>query len=142
MHTIYHFQYKIEHHPKLIQICSYKIFFPKGLKKEFETAMVNEPSVFEPSKFYCIAIYLSVFNVTRHQKHKEATPLTVLLIQIHTLYCKYEASHILAGDWYLSSFKHTCVIAYHTKTPKTHYTCTRMIVQGQLVKPTVCFSDL
>ena len=29
-------------------------FFSKGLKKEFETAMVNEPSVFEPSKFYCI----------------------------------------------------------------------------------------
>ena len=46
------FQYKIEQHPKLIQICSYKIV-SKGLKKEFEKAMVNEPSVFEPSKFYC-----------------------------------------------------------------------------------------
>ena len=30
------------------------VFFPKGLKNEFETAMVNEPSVFEPLKFYCI----------------------------------------------------------------------------------------
>ena len=29
-------------------ICSW------GLKNEFETAMVNEPSVFEPLKFYCI----------------------------------------------------------------------------------------
>ena len=28
--------------------------FSKGLKKEFETAVVNEPSVFEPLKFYCI----------------------------------------------------------------------------------------
>ena len=28
-------------------------FFSKGLKNEFETAVVNEPSVFEPSKFYC-----------------------------------------------------------------------------------------
>ena len=28
-------------------------FFSKGLKKEFETAVVNEPSVFEPLKFYC-----------------------------------------------------------------------------------------
>ena len=28
-------------------------FFPKGLKNEFETAVVNEPSVFEPLK-YCI----------------------------------------------------------------------------------------
>ena len=26
----------------------------KGLKNEFETAKVNEPSVFEPLKFYCI----------------------------------------------------------------------------------------
>ena len=29
-------------------------FFSKGLKNEFETAVVNEPSVFEPLKFYCI----------------------------------------------------------------------------------------
>ena len=28
--------------------------FPKGLKYEFETDMVNEPSVFEPWKLYCI----------------------------------------------------------------------------------------
>ena len=28
--------------------------FSKGLKNEFETAVVNEPSVFEPLKFYCI----------------------------------------------------------------------------------------
>ena len=27
----------------------------KGLKIEFETAMVNEPSVFEPLKFHCIS---------------------------------------------------------------------------------------
>ena len=29
-------------------------FFSKGLKNEFETAVVNKPSVFEPLKFYCI----------------------------------------------------------------------------------------
>ena len=29
-------------------------FFSKGLNNEFETGMVNEPSVFEPLKFYCI----------------------------------------------------------------------------------------
>ena len=28
--------------------------FSRGLNIEFETAMVNEPSVFEPLKFYCI----------------------------------------------------------------------------------------
>ena len=38
--------------PNLSQICSHGLF-PKGLKHEFETAMVNEPSVFEPLKFYC-----------------------------------------------------------------------------------------
>ena len=44
--------FNIENHHKLIQICSYGIF-SKGLKNEFETAVVNEPSVFEPLKFYC-----------------------------------------------------------------------------------------
>ena len=29
-------------------------YFSKGLKIEFETAVVNEPSVFEPLNFYCI----------------------------------------------------------------------------------------
>ena len=43
-------------HPKLSKICSYGLFFSKGLKNEFETAVVNEPSVFEPLKFYCIKL--------------------------------------------------------------------------------------
>ena len=29
-------------------------FLYQGLKNEFETAVVNEPSVLEPLKFYCI----------------------------------------------------------------------------------------
>ena len=29
-------------------------FFSKGLKNEFQTAVVNKPSVFEPLKFYYI----------------------------------------------------------------------------------------
>ena len=33
-------------------------FYSKGLKKEFETAVINETSVFEPLKFYCICISL------------------------------------------------------------------------------------
>ena len=31
-------------------------FFSKGLKDEFETAVVNEPLVLEPLKFYCKCI--------------------------------------------------------------------------------------
>ena len=50
--TIYHLQYNKENRPKLSQICS-NVFISKGLKNEFETAVVNEPSVFEPTKFYC-----------------------------------------------------------------------------------------
>ena len=33
--------------------------FSQGFKNEFEIAVVNEPSVFEPLKFYCIC-FLSV----------------------------------------------------------------------------------
>ena len=38
--------------------------FSKGLKNKFETAMINEPSVFEPLKFYCIfsPTFLSVLG--------------------------------------------------------------------------------
>ena len=45
------FQYKHKKHPKLYQICSYRVF-SMGLKNEFETVVVNESSVFEPLKFY------------------------------------------------------------------------------------------
>ena len=50
---MYHFQYKKENHPKASKICSYGIS-SYGLKIEFETAVVNEPSVFRSLKFYCI----------------------------------------------------------------------------------------
>ena len=40
-------------HSNLSLICSYGIF-SKGLKNEFETAVVNKPSEFEPLKFYYI----------------------------------------------------------------------------------------
>ena len=47
------FNIKKENHPKLSQICSYGIY-SRGLKNKFETAVVNEPLVFEPLTFYCI----------------------------------------------------------------------------------------
>ena len=52
-HKIPFLNIKKENHPKLSQICNYGIR-SKGLKNEFETAVVNETSVFEPLKFYCI----------------------------------------------------------------------------------------
>ena len=45
-YTIFNMKKK-KKRPKSSQICSYEIF-SKGLKNEFETAVVNEPSVFEP----------------------------------------------------------------------------------------------
>ena len=37
-------------------------FCAKGLKNEFETAVVNEPSVFEPLKFYCKYVEVANFK--------------------------------------------------------------------------------
>ena len=39
--------------------------FTKGLKNDFDTAMVNEPSVFEPSKFYCITYSKLMTNANK-----------------------------------------------------------------------------
>ena len=50
------FQYEKEKHPKLSQFCSYGSF-SNGPKNVFERAVVNEPSVFEPLRFYCIYIF-------------------------------------------------------------------------------------
>ena len=53
------FQNKKENQPKLSQICSYGIF-SKGLNHGFQTAVVNEPSVFESLNFYCISLLFLV----------------------------------------------------------------------------------
>ena len=51
------FNINIKNRPKLSEICNYGIFL-KGLMNNFETAMVNKPSVFEPLKFNCIVFLL------------------------------------------------------------------------------------
>ena len=45
-------QYKKENAPKLSQTGNYGIW-SKGPKNEFETAVVNGPSLLEPLKIYC-----------------------------------------------------------------------------------------
>ena len=55
------FKYKKDYHPKLVQICSFGIF-SKGLKNEFETAVVNEPSVFELLNVYSTSVCQSIFS--------------------------------------------------------------------------------
>ena len=67
-----------KNHPKLPEVCSYEIF-SKGLKNEFETAVVNEPSVFEPLKFYCIKPTIYAHIKRFHEK----------LARIVTIYLNY-----------------------------------------------------
>ena len=53
-HNIINIKKKItQNYPKYNNVCSYGICFVRGVKNEFELAVVNEPSVFEPLKFYC-----------------------------------------------------------------------------------------
>ena len=47
------FHHKIRKFPKYFFFWSFRKNFV-GTKNEFELAMVNEPSVFEPLRFYCI----------------------------------------------------------------------------------------
>ena len=55
-HTIINIEEKnILNYPKYNNVCSYG-FFSEGPKNEFETAVVDKPSVFEPLKFFCICI--------------------------------------------------------------------------------------
>ena len=52
-HTIINIKTKItQNNHKYNNGCSFGIF-SMGLKNEFEIAVVNEPSVFEPLEFYC-----------------------------------------------------------------------------------------
>ena len=46
--------------------------FSKGLKNEFEAAVVNESSVFEPLKFYC-KYHLQYNNINSHQLNIKLT---------------------------------------------------------------------
>ena len=45
-----------QNYPKYNTVCCFGIFFCQGLKNEIEIAMVNEPSVFKPLKFYCSSL--------------------------------------------------------------------------------------
>ena len=77
-YTIFNIKKKITlNYPKSADIG----FCAKELKNEFESAMVNEPSVFEPLKFYCILehqkFYKSVvhFNILGFETDKLLFPL-------------------------------------------------------------------
>ena len=55
-------------------------FFSKGLKNEFETAVVNEPSVFEPLKFYCRSYMMDhIFGIPLDEKSLSYSRISLLI---------------------------------------------------------------
>ena len=58
----------------------------KGLTNEFETAVVNEPSVFEPLKFYCIQPLLQCDAL--QCKEISLSYFSCNWVPISSLYCK------------------------------------------------------
>ena len=64
-HNIPFLNLKKENCSKLSQICNYGIC-SNGLKKEFETAVVNKPSVFEPLKFHCTWSFIIIYSYSLH----------------------------------------------------------------------------
>ena len=75
-------QYKKANLSKLFQICSYRII-SKGLKNEFETAVVNEPSVFEPLKFYCSSSHfftIKIFQKIHLKLHVRCITLSLIIL--------------------------------------------------------------
>ena len=83
-HAIINIKKKITlNHPKYNNVCSYGIF-SKGLKNEFETAVVNEPSVFEPLKFYC-SLCLDIFTTGRTRETSKSGLGWTLLAQLEKI---------------------------------------------------------
>ena len=80
-------------------VCSYGIFFSKGLKKEFEIAVVNEPSVFEPLKFYC-SLLLQCSDVSKRcrQNGKQGRPFllnpALRIFMVYLVVSKYSRTSV------------------------------------------------
>ena len=55
-------------------------FFSKGLKYEFETAVVDKPSVFEPLKVYCIAVFGNPIAIHSTIYHLHQSLLKICLV--------------------------------------------------------------
>ena len=58
------------------------VFVSKGLKKEFETAVVNKPSVFEPLKFYCTFIRNKKLHKHMMRKTRKKSMQNTLILHV------------------------------------------------------------
>ena len=70
-HTVINIKEKIPNYPKYNNVYSYGMF-SQGLKKKFETAVVNEPSVFKPLKFYRLLLLTMENTAFDHLCHFES----------------------------------------------------------------------
>ena len=85
IHTIYHFQYKKEITLNYIKFTAIGLC-SKGLKNEVETAVVNEPSVFEQLKFYCVSVVQSFANLINPDDQELHVFLLLLLFREFRLF--------------------------------------------------------
>ena len=71
------------------------MIFSSGLKKEFEIAVVNEPSVFEPLKFYCILILITkckqLFAIPRSRVVPTEDDNGRIMLLMHYSSCNYDS---------------------------------------------------
>ena len=65
-HAIINIKKKTTLHYPIIIVSAAMWLISNGLKNEFETAVVNEPSVFEPLKFYCSGLSLQQQHFTQN----------------------------------------------------------------------------
>ena len=89
------FTIKKEIHPPLSQICSYGILF-KGTQEEVRnTAVVNEPSVFEPFKFYCRLLQRHLCCLSDLESEPVTDSLPAIHIFIQNIHYKKPKLHII-----------------------------------------------
>ena len=74
-HVPFSIKMKKENHTLNYPISAARVFFFEGLKNEFETAVENEPSVFEPLNVYCTYIETKSF----HHRHSCMVMIDLLL---------------------------------------------------------------
>ena len=60
-------------------------FFPRDSKNEVETAVVNESSVFEPLKFYCISTIFFFFKTSFCEQKLKCFQIRVISVVIFQL---------------------------------------------------------
>ena len=85
-----HYQYKktsTQNYSKYNNVCSYGIILVRDTRTSLKKAVVNEPSVFDASNFYCVSRNIARYLFTQSCTIKSFVKLNVceLLCQKHYL---------------------------------------------------------